>query len=213
MLIKRVTLTAELFPGAHDRVDNTAAAAPSAEVLRRLARLREEPDSDEGSTADEGAPPGGTGWVGTGKTMQIGSGYTKRDLCDGKTLASPGSWPIELRNYPEDETWQFVAGLPTDFARRVGTPTLLTSLAIGQVSDSHFSTDSIRALKQAVVEGLATGGFSLARKEGDRTDVPLDFRYLDLLLRAASDPEVALGSFAGGVRVGPGERVPRLPAL
>ena len=43
--------------------------------------------------------------------------------------------------------------------------------------------------------------------------MPVDFRFLDLLLRAASDLEVALGSFAGGVRVGPGVRLPRLPAL
>ena len=41
----------------------------------------------------------------------------------------------------------------------------------------------------------------------------MDFRFLDLLLRAARDPEVALVSFAGGVRVGPGARLPRLPAL
>ena len=32
----------------------------------------------------------------------------------------------------------------------------------------------------------------------DLEDIPLDFRYLDLLLRASRDPEVALGSFAGG---------------
>ena len=43
--------------------------------------------------------------------------------------------------------------------------------------------------------------------------MPIDFRYLDLLLRASRDPEVALGSFAKGVRVGPGARLPRLPAL
>ena len=33
------------------------------------------------------------------------------------------------------------------------------------------------------------------------------------MLRAAEDPEVHLGSFAEGVRVGPGARLPRLPAL
>ena len=54
---------------------------------------------------------------------------------------------------------------------------------------------------------------SLNREEGDREDIPLDFRYLDLLLRASRDPVVALGSFARGVRVGPGARLPRLPAL
>ena len=38
-------------------------------------------------------------------------------------------------------------------------------------------------------------------------------RFLDLLLRAAQDPDRQLGSFAQGVKVGPGTRMPRHPAL
>ena len=51
----------------------------------------------------------------------------------------------------------------------------------------------------------------LTRCSDDGNDVPTDFRFLDLLLRAADDPEVGLGSFARGARVG--VRMPRLPAL
>ena len=40
----------------------------------------------------------------------------------------------------------------------------------------------------------------------------LDYRFSMLLLSAARDPDVALGSFAEGVRFGPGVRLPRLPA-
>ena len=76
-----ITVYKELFPDAYNREDTTA-AAPSAEVPSRLAGLREIPQSDDGS-ADEGAPARGAGWVGTGKPMQIGSGYTRRDMCDG----------------------------------------------------------------------------------------------------------------------------------
>ena len=47
----------------------------------------------------------------------------------------------------------------------------------------------------------------------DRTDLPIDYRFLELLLDASGDPEVGLGLFARGVRVGPGSRLPRLPAL
>ena len=43
--------------------------------------------------------------------------------------------------------------------------------------------------------------------------MPIDYRFFELLLEIAEDPEVAIGSFAGGVRVGPGVRMPRLPAL
>ena len=203
----------ETFPLAYDRNNTTAAAAPSAEVLNRLAQQREVPESDDGSTADEGAPGRGSGWVGTCKPMQIGSGYTRRDICDGQSLASPGRWAVEHRTYPDDETWRSVSSLYTDFSRRVGTPALLTSLALGKVSECPFSPDSIQSLKQSIVKNLASRGLNLDRQVGDREDVPIDFRYLDLLLRASRDPEVALGSFAKGVRVGPGARLPRLPAL
>ena len=47
----------------------------------------------------------------------------------------------------------------------------------------------------------------------DSPDVLLNYKFLELLLSAARDPDVALGSFAEGVRLGPGVRLPRLPAL
>ena len=53
----------------------------------------------------------------------------------------------------------------------------------------------------------------LGIEQGDREDVPTHSRYLDLPRRAAEDPEVSLGSFAKGVWVGPGDRLPRQLAL
>ena len=65
---------AELCPGAHDR-DRTAERVPTSEELNLMAILREEPSSDEGSTADEGVPDKGSGWVGSGPPMRVGVGY------------------------------------------------------------------------------------------------------------------------------------------
>ena len=59
----------------------------------------------------------------------------------------------------------------------------------------------------------ARAGISMTRKAGDRVDIPIDYRFLDVLLRASGDPETGLGDYAQGVRVGPGTRMPRLPAL
>ena len=64
-----------------------------------------------------------------------------------------------------------------------------------------------------MIKELASEGLHLTRKAEDRADVPIDFRFFDLLLRSSEDPEVGLGEFAVGVRVGPGARMPRLPAL
>ena len=56
-------------------------------------------------------------------------------------------------------------------------------------------------------------GLELFRHPADRPETSIDYRYLSLLLEAADDPDKHLGEFARGVRVGPGARLPRLPAL
>ena len=71
----------------------------------------------------------------------------------------------------------------------------------------------IEALKNELVTDLEEHGLDLGRKQGDREDLPIDFRFLGLPLKTAEDPEIGLGDFAQGVRVGPGSRMPRLPAL
>ena len=76
----------------------------------------EEPDSSGGSSADEEAKPPGAGWTGTGKPMQVGVGYTVRDLCDGQTLASPGRWPPSMRRYPRSDERKAVAVLVKRFS-------------------------------------------------------------------------------------------------
>ena len=86
-------------------------------------------------------------------------------------------------------------------------------LGLGQVDKCPFDVNSVSELKQQVVETLQRDGFHMSRTSNDRVDVPIDLRFLAALLTAAQDPEVVLGDFACGVRVGPGVRLPRLPAL
>ena len=200
------------FPDAFDR-EAPVSEPPSSRVLNYLARLREEPESEADTSPDEGAPPKCTGWRGNGAPMLVGVGYTSREFCDGQSLASPGRWPVQQRRYPGSPQWKEVADLFMNYAERNGSAALLLSLAVGRVEQCPFDPRGVRELKEATVEALQRHGLELGRKDADRTDLPIDFRYLDLLLRAAGDPEVHLGSFAEGVRVGPGARLPRLPAL
>ena len=84
---------------------------------------------------------------------------------------------------------------------------------MGKVEESPFPPVEIKQLKQAVIDAAARAGISITRRSEDRVDIPIDYRFLDVLLRASGDPEVGLGAYAQGVRVGPGTRMPRLPAL
>ena len=174
---------------------------------------RQEPPSDDGSSADDGVPPKDSGWVGHGCPLQVGIGYTSRDYCDGQGLASPGRWPVENRRYPSSQPWKKVKERFARYTDFRGTPELLMALALGKVEGCPFDAKETVALKNELIEDMEKHGLDVGRKQGDREELPIDFRFLGMLLRAAEDPEIGLGDFAQGVRVGPGSRMPRLPAL
>ena len=112
--------------------------SPSGAVLDYISRLREEQDSDEDTTADEEAAPAGSGWRGSGEPMQVGTGYTSREYCDGQSLVSPGRWPTDSRKYPTHALWKLVTDRYWSFCVEVGSPELLMKLALGQVQDTPF---------------------------------------------------------------------------
>ena len=85
--------------------------------------------------------------------------------------------------------------------------------ALGKVEESPFGSEAISILKSRVIKRLSRWGSFMKSSPQDRTDLPIDYRFLELLLDASGDPEVGLGLFARGVRVGPGSQLPRLPAL
>ena len=188
------------YPGAHDRSQHRG-VPPDPGFLSFMA-------SEEGSSPDEGVPPKMSGHCGKGQPMKVGVVYIQRDFCDGQSLASPpGS-----RVYPS-KSWTSVADCFLRFTHHHGTEQLEVALAMGKIDACPFPPDDVAQLRQAVVDAAAGCGHQIERRSGDRTDVPIDYRFLDLLLRTAEDPEIGLGEYAQGVKVGPGTRMPRLPAL
>ena len=45
-----------------------------------------------------------------------------------------------------------------------------------------FPPDDVAQLRQAVIDAAAGCGHLIERRSGDLTDVPIDYRFLDLLL-------------------------------
>ena len=116
--------------------------------------------------------------------MEVGLGYTSREICDGQGLASPGRWSPEERRYPVTPVWHAASEPIMEFTRRHGTAALLTRLAMGQVTESPFEEEAVTRLKEQVVRSLAEQGLHLNRHPEDREGL------LQLLLTAAEDPEV-----------------------
>ena len=86
-------------------------------------------------------------------------------------------------------------------------------LALGRVEKCPFPSESVRELKGEIIGLLSSRGLNLNRASGDRNELPIDFRFLALLLRASEDPDTQLRNFPQGVKVEPGTRMPRNPAL
>ena len=79
----------------------------------------------------------------------------------------------------------------------------------GRVLQCPFASKDIAALKLGVTNSLRDGGHTISRSAEDRTDIPIDFIFPELLLKEAEDPGISLDTFASGVRVGLGSRIPR----
>ena len=86
-------------------------------------------------------------------------------------------------------------------------------MALEKVAECLCPSDEVKNFKAEVVQCAATRGYDLRREAADRTNTPVDYRFLQLLLTVTGDPEVHLGNFSLGVRVGPGARLPGLPGL
>ena len=129
------------FPNSHDR-DDPATGPPSLSVATYLARLREEPLADDGSSADEGTL-GPKARCGTGELLIVGVECTSREerpICD-----LSGRWPIERRRYPESEPWKTVAIHDAEFSRKEGSAAMLTKFAWKKVESRPFEAEDVRA--------------------------------------------------------------------
>ena len=120
-----------------------------------------------------------------GEPMSVGVGFICREYCDGQGLASPGRSPVARRQYQDSDMWQSVMSSCASFADQHGTAELL----VGKVREWPFKAADVQELKNEVIVKLASTDMDLTWCLSDR---PIDFRFLDLLLRAAGDPEVDL---------------------
>ena len=164
----------DLYPHAFD--PSGSARTPLASELNILAKAREDrEESDESGLedAEAQAPPG---WSGSGRPMVIGSGYVERRLCDGQSLCSPGAWAPADRKYPESPLWKELSRLFLSTAESVSSVQLLSELALGRHAKSPFEDGIVRKLRDNVKGVLKRGSVHVERVDGDRSDVPIDFR-------------------------------------
>ena len=118
-----------------------------------------------GPPPDEGAPKKGSGWTGRGSPLLVGSSYTRYEKSATVNRSRPQErWAVDDRRYPGDPIWSSeVAKRHMTCAEKVGTPELLASLALGEISSCPFPPGEIDELKLGVINFLQTVNFSLGR--------------------------------------------------
>ena len=177
---------------------------PAPAVLSFMAKLREEPESDGRFLPRRRVPGKFAGHRGKGKPTQVGVGHGLSDLCDGQSLASPGRWPLLL---------VFTRRRITEIESRASSNAsqIITVLKSSWYYSQWERWTRVRSLflKSRISSAPQTNAVFIWKLEIGRTD----YRFLQMLLQLAKDPEVGRGGYSQGVRVGPGTKMPRLPAL
>ena len=200
--------------------------APSDSQIRAAADARRkkiapQASSEQGSDTepDIEAEPAGSGWTGDGEPYSVGRGSRRRHLVDGGGLCSPGRWPRAHRRLPEGLcAWlrgrilSEITKLDTD--RPAGLLGLLGDLASGRVKSDPFPKESTEAMREALWLELSKLGIVANARPGVDRPQTIDVRLLGGFLRAAGDPDWrVMDTFARGVRIGVGVRMPRTPAV
>ena len=181
------------LPAAFDR-EEEGGDPPEAAVLDYLSRVRRRRCSDGSGWMDRH-------WRTDGRRFRLhGKGGVRRYV--------PG-----ISRAAQSVEWLEVAEKVREFARREGPPELLMKLALGQVNAWPFPEQAIRSLKDELIASLAARG-KVSRnslRTGQICRSTSD-SWSCCWLDASGDPEVGLGSFSQGVRIGVGARLARLPA-
>ena len=90
------------------------------------------------------------------------------------------------------------------FTNTLTSARLLVELSVGHIKKTPFSDEAFAELEDEIIKLASSHGLELRTDQEDRDGVSIDFRFMQLVLDLAGDPEVALGSLSPEIRVGPG---------
>ena len=82
------------------------------------------------------------------------------------------------KRYPDENLWRALATKFMDFSNKHGPPELLMKLALGRVDSCPFESESIEKLKGETIAVLEEHGLRMERNPVDRSDIPIDYRYM-----------------------------------
>ncbi len=219
---KKGTCATEKFDGRGGAASRLQ-VPPSQEELRAAAAARGKPPIEEESDTEPDAEawPKGSGLVGRGPMLEVGSGPKRRPLQDGGGLCSPGRWPPRHRPRAEHPVLRDLRAAILRAIQRLPSFTgidnreLYMRMAAGKLAEEPWPeelTDSLRSYVEKRFQEQGEGDSGLPRP-GDRKQ-QIRTRLVQALLRVSGDPDAAgMDALSVGVPIGVGVRLPRTPAL
>ena len=181
----------------------------------------DDPTSDEDEDGVR-KPLYGHGCLGQGPPLRSRLSGRVRWFSDGHGLASPGRWPPPKRPTPASHGClslhkEIMDGLLALLSRSLDIKKVVCALATGRMTSSPFASGLIDSGRTLVFDKLRQAGVT-AQISVVPDRQPFFLGAIGELLRLAGDPDwrrytEATWSFAAGVPLGVGVRLPRTPAL
>ena len=211
--------------GAHLQPQRNAALVGRGSLPQaKLRKLQQVLEVQEIGPVDlQEGPAAGSGWRGTGAPIQVTFKGVNRDLHDGAGLCSPGRWIPKHRQLPQGvfpALLQRMIGILQKLQSRwdskkspLSIKNLIIYIAAGKCSKLPFPADLVTEARAQFETLLRAEGWNPERREGDAPSY-VRVRLLQAILQAANDPDAVICEHAaGGVRVGVGTTLPRVPAV
>ena len=183
--------------------------APPQVVALDTAWARQELDDGEVSGTSSEDEPLFPSCLGRGPRITVGFRPSLRDVRGSRGRCSPGWWPLADGRFPAAPLWLALSCYLWVAASNLTTDGLPRDLALGSVIDSPFAPRVVAFLRRHLEGRRARGGHLRRHEEKDGIAVTLNCALFAALHSLAGEPEgVTMGSYAAGIRIGVGCRLP-----
>ena len=146
--------------------------------------------------------------------MSVGTGPFARDIRDGLGLCSPGRWPPGKRRVPSTPGLRTLDEAFEAELKHLPVTRMLSELACGKHKGTPFPEAATERIRAKLRVALTAAGHPPASPGPDFQEQPIDVLLLQAALAESGDPDhEVFSSYASGVRIGVGARMPRTPAI
>ena len=173
-----------------------------------MAAAREARADDDDSEDSHSFSSSYKGWADIDEPMQVGRGPVPQGSPMGHLFSHQGVGLTKEEGSPRTRPGSECQLRIWKSAKAWGTPEFLHKCAHQKLLESPFDESEVADLRKDIITMV------LKRQTSDRRDLPVNWRLFGLVLAASEDVDAeGVGSYASGVAIGVGVKLPRIPSF